>query len=90
MITCEMAARLISESLDGKLPLGRRMALKIHLLMCRLCPRFLRQMLFLKAASNHYEKEIEEDTSYSLPADAREKIRSLLAPDLEKKDPTQD
>lgn len=90
MITCEEAARLISESLDRRLPLGRRISLRIHLLMCKLCPRFLRQMLLLKKASDHYKKEIEEDSSYSLSINARERIKSLLATDSEKKDPAHD
>ena len=85
MITCEEATRLISESLDRKLPLGRRIGLRIHLLMCKLCPRFLRQMLFLKEASDHYKKEMGEDTSISLSADTREKIKNLFATDSEKK-----
>ena len=79
MITCEEATRLISESLDRKLPLGRRVALRIHLLMCKLCPRFLHQMLFLEEASDHYKKDIEEDASYSLSVNARERIKSVLA-----------
>ena len=90
MITCEEASRLISESLDRELPLGTRIALRIHLLMCKLCPRFLRQMLFLKEASDPYQKEIEGDPSYSLSINARERIKSLLAPNPEKKDHTHD
>ena len=90
MITCEEASRLISESLDRKHPMGRRIALRIHLLMCKLCPRFLQQMLFLKEASDHYKEEIEEDSSYSLSINAREKIKSLLATDPEMKDHTHD
>lgn len=85
MITCEEATRLISESLDRKLPLGRPIGLRIHLLMCKLCPRFLRQMLFLKEALDHYKKEMGEDTSFSLSVNARERIKSLLATDSEKK-----
>ncbi len=88
MITCKEATRLISESMDGKLPLGRRIALRIHLLMCKLCPRFLHQMLFVKGTTDHYQKEVEEDPSYSLSTNARERIKSLLATDPEKKDPT--
>lgn len=90
MMTCEEASRLMSESLDRKLPLGKRIALRIHLLMCKLCPRFLQQMLFLKEASDHYKEEIEEDPSYSLSTNARERIKSLLATDPEKKDHTHD
>jgi hypothetical protein len=86
MITCEEATRLMSESLDRKLPVGKRIGLRMHLLMCRLCPRFWRQLFLLKNASDVYKKEMEEDTSISLSAETREKIKNLFATDSEKKD----
>jgi len=81
MITCEEATRLISESLDRKLPLGRRIGLRIHLLMCKLCPRFLRQMLLLRNAAYQYREEKEKEAlspSDRLSLGAKEKIKQAL------------
>lgn len=86
MMTCEEATQLMSESLDRKLPVGKRIGLRIHLFMCRLCPKFWRQLLLLKNATDLYKKEMEEDPSISLPAETREKIKNLLATNSEKKD----
>ena len=86
MITCEEATRLMSESLDRKLPIGKRIGLRMHLLVCRLCPRFWRQLLFLKKASDLHKKRMEEDASISLSAETREKIKNLLGTNSEKKD----
>jgi hypothetical protein len=53
------------------------MGLKMHLLMCKLCPRFLRHLLFLREAAKKYTGEGER--GFSLPTDARERImRSLV------------
>jgi len=86
MMTCEEATRLMSESLDRKLPVGKRIGLRIHLLMCRLCPRFWRQLLLLKNATDLYKKGVEEDASISLPAETKEKLKNLFATNSEKKD----
>jgi hypothetical protein len=86
MITCEEATRLMSESLDRKLPIGKRIGLRMHLLMCRLCPRFWRQLLLLKNATDLYKKGMEEDMSISLPAETREKMKNLFETNSEKKD----
>lgn len=73
MMTCEEAARLISESLDQPLPLRKRMGLKLHLLMCKLCPQFLRHLLFLSEAAKR--ETGEEEGEPSLSPGAREKIK---------------
>jgi hypothetical protein len=82
MLTCKEAAQLLSDSLDRKLPLRQWIALRIHLLMCKMCPRFQRQILFLKETLNRYRLEEEGDrlwASASLSPDARERIRRTLA-----------
>lgn len=48
MITCEEAGKLISESMDHTPPLLERMNLKMHLLMCKVCPTYMRQLHILR------------------------------------------
>jgi hypothetical protein len=50
----------------------------MHLLMCKLCPRFLRQLLFLREAAKKYA-EGEGEGEFSLSPDARERIKRSLA-----------
>jgi putative zinc finger protein len=44
MIDCREASRLISQKADRPLPLGRRIQLRLHLLICDACTNFSRQV----------------------------------------------
>jgi len=50
MLSCKEASRLVSEGLDRRLPLGRRVALRVHLAICDGCTNFKKQMDFLRRA----------------------------------------
>ena len=54
MLSCKDTAILISQELDGELPLRKRLGLRIHLLMCRSCARVKTQLLFLKEALRRF------------------------------------
>ncbi|WP_439576543.1 anti-sigma factor family protein [Elioraea sp.] len=44
MLTCREVTERASEYLDGNLPFGRRLAFRLHLLMCRHCRRYVDQL----------------------------------------------
>lgn len=44
MMTCRDVTALASQHLDGELPIGKRLAIRMHVLMCRHCRRYLRQL----------------------------------------------
>lgn len=44
MLTCQQLTELITEYLDGRMPLWRRIQFQLHLGMCRHCRAYLRQM----------------------------------------------
>jgi hypothetical protein len=50
MIDCREASRLISRNADRPLPLGRRLQLRLHLLVCDACTNFSRQVRVLREA----------------------------------------
>jgi predicted anti-sigma-YlaC factor YlaD len=54
MLTCKEASHLISQELDGPLPLHRRWLLRVHLLWCEACRRYNRQARFLREAMRRY------------------------------------
>jgi predicted anti-sigma-YlaC factor YlaD len=54
MLTCKEASHLISQELDGPLPLHRRWLLRVHLLWCEACRRYDRQARFLRDAMRRY------------------------------------
>lgn len=48
MRTCKEATALMVAREDRALSMSDRIALKLHLLMCKACPRFERQMLTMR------------------------------------------
>ena len=80
MLTCKEASILISERQDRKLRLYQRLALRMHLWVCGNCRRFERQMrLIRRMLRSGREPETTSDQLPGLSAEARERIRTLLA-----------
>lgn len=50
MINCKEATVLMSRSMDRRLPLGERLLLRLHLLICSGCANAGRQMQLLRRA----------------------------------------
>ena len=53
-LTCKEASRLISQSMDRKLTVAQRSALRLHLSVCEACSRFGAQLSSLRAAMRKY------------------------------------
>ena len=49
-IDCQQASRLISQSMDERLPFGQRVKLRVHLLICDACSNFNRSVRLLRRA----------------------------------------
>lgn len=47
MISCKQATELVSKSLDTHLSWRERLALRSHLLMCKLCRRYNQQLQYI-------------------------------------------
>jgi hypothetical protein len=81
MLSCKDVTQLISESMDRSLPLGKRIGVRIHLLMCRLCARYERQLLLIRETVRRLTaaEETPEGLFFGpLSEDARERIRQSL------------
>jgi hypothetical protein len=62
--------------------LGERLAVRLHLMMCRFCSRYRKQLQMLRVVANRYVQEIEPSRSldlFSLPEEARSRIQRALA-----------
>ncbi len=85
MGNCKKVTRMVSESLDRKLPLHQRMGIRIHLLMCKFCSRYRKQLLILREAMRLQEKYVEDTKpSPTLRPEARERIRRFFIDSLNK------
>lgn len=50
MINCKEATQLMSQAMDRRLPLGERLLLRLHLVICSGCANAERQMRLLRRA----------------------------------------
>jgi hypothetical protein len=78
---CRDAARLLSESMDRRLPLAERVGLRIHLLLCGLCRRYGRQLVFLRRLVEAFTRITETPATpeaSELSPEARVRIRERL------------
>ena len=76
--SCREATRLQSEALDHSLPLGKRIGLRIHLILCRWCRRYGKQIGFLRSAAHQHPEHEECLPTQTLRPEARERIKRSL------------
>ncbi len=78
---CEEASSLMSRELDEPLGLPERLAVRGHLLVCRSCRRFRRQLQFLRLALQRQNMRLEQDgfAQDALSPEARARIERVLA-----------
>ena len=48
MFNCKAVTQIVSESMDRTLPIHHRMLIRMHLLMCKYCARFKRQLALIR------------------------------------------
>lgn len=75
---CRQASRLQSEALDHKLSVLHRVGLRIHLLLCKWCRRYGKQIRFLRDAAHEHPDELVEPVRQKLPDAVRERMRQAL------------
>src|SRR5260370_14629710 len=80
---CKTATRLQSEALDRKLPLRKRLGLRVHLLLCKWCRRYGKQITFLRDAAHEHPDEMAEPVPQRLSDEARERIKHRLGTNKE-------
>ncbi len=79
MLSCKEATRLVSEGLDHQLPFWRRLGLRLHVVMCRGCSRYTRQIKALnRLVSDHYAGAEPVEVSVHVSQDAVQHIKSSL------------
>ena len=60
--TCKEAAALMVAREDRKLPVSDQLALRLHLAICKACPRFERQMLLLRKGMKQWRNYSDPET----------------------------
>jgi hypothetical protein len=82
MFRCKDVSHKVSQAMDTPLPFKERIAVEIHLLMCRYCARFRSQLRLLREMSG----EVDVDPSGCEPTEGlseacRNRIKEALRSD---------
>jgi hypothetical protein len=81
MLSCKDATRLISQSMDATLPIGKRIGVRVHLLICIYCTRYERQLLLIRETLRRLaatEDRPEWQAGQILSPEARDRIKKSL------------
>ena len=60
--TCREVAALLVAREDRALQMSDRIAMQMHLLACKACPDFERQLLTMRQAMKHWRNYVNEDS----------------------------
>jgi hypothetical protein len=79
MLTCKEVAVLASKALDTRLGWRERLGMRMHLMLCEMCPRYIEQLRFLHKVLSRLDDHPEASEGQpALPPEARERIRQAL------------
>ncbi len=71
---CAEMSRLASRSLEQPLPLGLRLKMRLHYLMCVWCKRYFKQLTFLHEAAPYFQEHAGHLPTPGLSAEAKRRI----------------
>jgi hypothetical protein len=79
IFSCQDVSRKLSQSMDEALSLSQRMAIRIHLMMCRYCSRFHRQLVWLRKMSRLMDADQSTDKTHEkLSEETKTRIKEKL------------
>ena len=76
--SCKEAIRLQSAALDRPLTLLERFGLRFHLVLCKWCRSYGRQITFLRSAAREHGQDDQHSPQQALSCEARERIKQIL------------
>lgn len=77
--TCKQFVPMLSESLDRRLPLHQKFLVKLHLIACPPCVRYLKQIKFLSEATHKCDENLlQKEPEVNLSDAARERLKNVL------------
>jgi hypothetical protein len=80
---CKEAGRLQSAALDRRLTLLERFCLRCHLLVCKWCRRYGKQITFLRSVAREHARDDQHSLQSALSCEARERIKQKLQSEKE-------
>ncbi len=84
MFRCKDVSTLVSQSMDTRLPLGKRMGIRFHLMMCHLCREYKRQLQLISRAMRRMDPPMEDERPATmiipLPDHIKQQIKNAMPP----------
>ena len=75
---CKEAIRLQSDALERPLSLSQRVGLRLHLLLCKWCLRYGRQIRFIRQAAHEHPDKLCNQEAQGLSPEARERLKRAV------------
>ena len=76
---CKEIVQIVSASLDRRLTLRERAVMKLHLVACKPCVRYMEQSHFLSDAASQLDDGLKDELfTGKLSDEARERIKNTL------------
>lgn len=76
---CKEIVKIVSASLDRRLTVRERVVMRLHLMACKPCVRYMEQSHFLQAAASRLDENLKDELfTGRLSDDARERIKNAL------------
>jgi hypothetical protein len=75
---CREVVRILSQSMDSKLPLKTRVQLRLHYLVCAWCQRYEKQLHELRKFARAVPDHVEEISMESLSSESKERMKQAL------------
>ena len=78
-ITCQDISSLMSEKMDHSLPLSKRLRVRVHLAICKMCKEYEAQLMALRSLARSLgEEDPNLNSSIQLSREAKEKINQSM------------
>jgi hypothetical protein len=76
---CKEIVKIVSASLDRKLTLRERTVMRLHLVACKPCVRYMEQSQFLGSAASQLDENLKDELfTGRLSDEARDRIKNVL------------
>ena len=75
---CHEITRLLSKSMDGRLPLRTRLLIRLHFTVCIWCKRYAEQLKFLRQYNSSIAEKGCENGEAILSPSARNRLKNAL------------
>ena len=78
MLNCTQVTELSSQKRETPLPLSKRIAMRLHLIICDRCRRYEQQLNFIHQACNHLQNKAEQHGE-GLSETSKKRIKETLS-----------